>query len=82
MPNGDQIRVRIAGKSVTLSKEMVERTMREATPEPIKKWWVSIGGVHFPIKQVLSAVIGLPTAAFISTDAYRVLRRLGFDIKS
>jgi hypothetical protein len=78
----NQLRFTIAGKHVTLSKQMVEDAMKEVTPEPIKKWWVSIGGVHFPIKQVVAAVIGLPTAAFISTDAYRVLRRLGFEIKS
>jgi hypothetical protein len=82
MTNGNQLRVTIAGKPVTLSKESVEQAMKEATPEPIKKWWVSIGGHHFPIKQVVSAAVGLPTAAFISTDAYRILRRLGFDIKS
>jgi len=82
MTNGNQLRFTIAGKQVSLSKETVEQTMKDATPEPIKKWWVAIGGVHFPIKQVLSMAVGLPTAAFISTDAYRVLRRLGFEIKS
>lgn len=82
MTNGTPIRFTIAGKQVVLNKASVEEAMRSTTPDPIKKWWVSVGGVHFPIKQVLSVAVGLPTAAFISTDAYRILRRLGFEIKS
>jgi hypothetical protein len=44
-------------------------------------WSVRIGDTDFPIKQVLSAATGMPGAAFISTDAYRILTHLGFDLK-
>lgn len=82
MPNNGQMQFTIARKTFLLSKASIEQMLRGSKPEPIKKYWTSIGGVHFPIKQVLSVATNLPTAAFISTDAYRVLSRLGFEINS
>jgi hypothetical protein len=71
----------IGGHAVRLSKEDVERALDGMNPESVKKYWVVISGKEFPIKQVLSVATKIPPAAFISTDAYRVLSRLGFDIK-
>ncbi len=72
----------IAGRRVNLTKESVTSAVRDITPQPIKKYRVSVGEKDFPIKQVVSAASGVPIAAFISTDAYRILTRLGFEVKA
>jgi hypothetical protein len=71
----------VGGKRVTLTKKEAEASVKNLTPDAIKKYSVRIGDRDFPIKQVLSAATGMPGAAFISTDAYRILTRLGFDVK-
>ena len=68
----------LGGKEVTLTKELVERVVRKLEPGPIRRYSVLINGTRYPIKQVVSAVSGQPPAAFIATDAFRVLKRLGF----
>jgi hypothetical protein len=72
----------IGGKRVVLSKNAVEQAVRNAVPGPIKKYSVLIRGVRYPIKQAIALASGQPIAAFISTDAHRVLRRLGFEVDS
>lgn len=71
----------IGGKKVTLNKRTVEAALRNISPEQVKKYSVRIGDHQYPIKQVLSVATGMPSAAFITTDAYRILTRLGFDVK-
>jgi hypothetical protein len=71
----------IGGHAIQLSKEDVERALDGVNPESIKKYWIVISGKEFPIKQALSVAAKIPPAAFISTDAYRVLSRLGFEVK-
>jgi hypothetical protein len=72
----------LGGKEVVLSKKAVEISIRNAIPGPIKKYSVLIRGVRYPIKQVISLASGQPTAVFIATDAYRILKRLGFEVDS
>jgi hypothetical protein len=71
----------IGGHAVQLSKEDVERALEGMNPDTVKKYWIVISGKQFPIKQALSVATNIPPAAFISTDAYRVLSRLGFEVK-
>ncbi len=82
MPTDEAINFTVAGKKISLSKKAVESSVRRVAPDPIKKYWVEIGQFHYPIKQVISVAAGIPTPAFISTDAYRILTRLGFEVKS
>jgi hypothetical protein len=70
----------IGGNKVKLTKEAVEGALRGVEPQTVKKYKVEIGGVFYPIKQVICVASNLPPAAFISTDAYRILRNLGFEI--
>ena len=70
----------IGGNQVVLTKQDVEKALVGVEPERIKKYKVEIGGVFYPIKQVICVVTKIPPAAFISTDAYRVLRNLGFQV--
>ncbi len=71
----------IGGRKISLSKKSVENALRNVKPESISKYRVMVGQSEYPIKQVLSLASGLPTAAFITTTAYRILTRLGFEVK-
>jgi hypothetical protein len=71
----------LGGKKVFLTKKDVETSVRNVLPDPVKKYSVRIGDRQYPIKQVISLAAGVPSVAFISTDAYRLLTRLGFDVK-
>lgn len=70
----------IGGKEVVLSKKAVEYAVRNVEPGPVKKYSVVVRGVRYPIKQVISLASGQPTAAFVGSDAYRILRRLEFEV--
>jgi hypothetical protein len=70
----------VGGKSITLSKETVERAVQNIRPGSIRKYSVVIRGVRYPIKQAVSAASGQPAAVFIATDAYRILKNLGFHV--
>jgi len=70
----------IGGNKVTLTKEAVETALNGVQPDQIRKYKVQIGNVWYPIKQVICVATKLPPAAFISTDAYRILRNLGFEV--
>jgi len=77
----DAIEATIGGNKVTLTKKSVEDALRDVKPTSVKKYRVKIGNSEYPVKQALSVASGMPTAAFITTDAYRILTRLGFEVK-
>lgn len=81
MENNGTMQFTIGGKKVSLSKKSVESALRNVKPETISKYRIAVGQSEFPIKQALSIASGLPTAAFITTTAYRILTRLGFDVR-
>lgn len=72
----------IGGNKILLSKESVEAAMRGVSPERVYKYRVEIHGETYPIKQVICVAAQLPPAAFISTDAFRILKTLGFHVTS
>ncbi|MFC7617279.1 hypothetical protein ACFQV2_31510 [Actinokineospora soli] len=47
-------------------------------PEPVQVHWVEVGGVRFPVKQALEAVLGVNRATFTSHMARLQFARLGF----
>lgn len=46
-----------------------------------RKYYIEFEGEKYPIKQVIAEVTGLPRVAFTAMDAYRILTKLGFDVK-
>ena len=82
MPKNVAVDVTISGKKISLSKKSVEDALKQVKPDQVKKYSVYIGATEYPIKQVVSVACGIPIAAFATPDAYRVLNRLGFDVKS
>jgi hypothetical protein len=52
--------------------------MRGVVPEIGRRYFISIHGVEYPVKQVFAAALGLPVASFPTGYAFNVLQRLGF----
>ena len=74
----------IGGKVYDITKKDIVNSVRNVEPEPFigrRKYYVEIDGKRYPIKQVLALVTGLPRIAFTAMDAYRVLTKLGFEVK-
>jgi len=74
----------IRGRTFSISREDVERVLEKLDPEPLRgraKYYIEYRGKRYPIKQVVSAVTGLPRVAFTAMHAYRVLTALGFEVK-
>lgn len=74
----------IRGKKFNIKKEDIINAVKNADPDPFignRKYYVEINGIKYPIKQVISLVTGLPRVAFTAMDAYRILTKLGFEIK-
>ena len=74
----------IRGRTFNISREDVERVLEKLDPEPLRgraKYYIEYRGKRYPIKQVISAVTGLPRVAFTAMHAYRILTALGFEVK-
>jgi hypothetical protein len=74
----------IRGRTFNISREDVERVLEKLNPEPLRgraKYYIEYRGKRYPIKQVVSAVTGLPRVAFTAMHAYRILTALGFEVK-
>ncbi|MCK4318660.1 hypothetical protein KAW53_07855 [Candidatus Bathyarchaeota archaeon] len=67
----------LRGVGYNLSLESVISTMNGVKPDKITKYYVVIGGEHYPPKQVLSQALGIPKISFTTKDAYDILTRLG-----
>jgi hypothetical protein len=74
----------IRGRTFNISREDVERVLEKLDPEPLRgraKYYIEYRGKRYPIKQVVSAVTGLPRVAFTAMHAYRILTALSFEVK-
>jgi hypothetical protein len=74
----------IRGRTFNISREDIERILENLDPEPLRgraKYYIEYKGKRYPIKQIISAVTGLPRVAFTAMHAYRILTALGFEVK-
>lgn len=74
----------IRGEKFVITRNDVERVLENLEPEPLRgraKYYIEYKGRVYPIKQVVSAVTGLPRVAFTAMHAYRILTALGFEVK-
>ncbi len=72
----------IGGKKYKLTLDEIRCGVRNLEPEPVKKYYVEIDGKNYPIKQVISEILGIPRIIFTSMYAYGVLERLGIKVKT
>ena len=73
----------IRGTRYAITPDDVRNATRGVRPNAAdgrNKYFVTLHGRKYPIKQVLQLVTGLTSPAFISQDAHRILSRLGFEI--
>ena len=74
------MRLKVRGKLYDTTKKEVEKKLFNVEPEIGRKYFVEIRGSYYPIKQVVGEAFSLPRAEFITQEAYRILRNLGFKI--
>jgi len=74
------INFKLRGKSYTLSLDDVVSSMKGIRPDGIVKYYVRIGDIDYPPKQVLSESVGIQRIIFTTKDAYDILTRLGFGV--
>jgi hypothetical protein len=68
----------IGGRELRGTAREVAERIQGMEPERIGEWFTEIGGVKYPVKQVLAVYSGWPRT-FTSADAIRFLHRWGFD---
>lgn len=83
----------LGGEPFDLEKEDVLKSMKNVVPGPIRKYAIRIHGHKYPVKQCVALAVTeklrktksdneftFEVAQFTAHDAYRVLKKLGFDI--
>lgn len=75
------VRVVVSGKEYEVTREEVIAKMQGVKPKAIRAWQVEVNGVTYPIKQVMETALGIPVLAFGSVNAFRLLSKLGFEVK-
>jgi len=78
------VKFTIRGRIYDITREDIINAIRDVEPEPLtgkRKYYIEINGKQYPIKQVVGLVTRLPRIAFTAMDAYRILTKLGFEVK-
>lgn len=73
----------IRGRDFDITAEQVRSGVEHVAPierDGRNKFYVSLAGYDYPIKQVISRATRLPRIEFTAQDAYRILTKLGFQI--
>ena len=70
----------LRGKSFEKDRDDVVRALKGASPGRIQKYSTVVDGTSFPIRQVVSALTGVPAIEITSQDAYRILQKFGLSI--
>lgn len=70
------------GRRMQLTREMLQRAARRATPDPITKYVVSVAGKSFPPKQLIAEALGVGRQDFDARQACHWLRQLDYPVNS
>jgi len=68
----------LGGVSYEVTRAQFEARLGKIDPEPIRKYWVAIGGRRFPVKQAVGVGLGAERASFSSGQALSILHKLGY----
>jgi hypothetical protein len=74
------VKFRLRGKVYSLTRTKVEDAVEHEAPGDVDTYFVTIGGKKYPAKQVVSLALDVSPSDFISTDATRILTKLGFEV--
>jgi hypothetical protein len=80
VPAEATMRFRIDGEDFDKEPEDVEAAMRGVRPERIQQLAGKVGGVWFPVRQVVGVLVGRRPQDLNSGASMRILRRLGFEV--
>ncbi|MGO9275037.1 MAG: hypothetical protein ACLQOO_33195 [Terriglobia bacterium] len=72
---------RLRGRHYSLTRSNVEEAVKHATPGDVGTYSVTVAGKEYPPKQILALALRVSPSEFISTDATRTLKKLGFEIR-
>lgn len=72
----------LRGNSYDLQQADISRAVKGIEPGPIRLYAITLDDRQFPIKQVVSLATGVSVAEFTAHDAFRILKKLGFEINS
>ncbi len=74
----------LGGLERELDSDMVWKAAQQHAPDPIgglHRYYVDIGGRRYPVKQLFSLATGIQRNEFITNEAVRHLKRLGFTVE-
>jgi hypothetical protein len=74
------VKFTLRGRSFEKEKADVAKAAKGLPPGRIQKYSTVVNGTRFPIRQLVSALTGVPTIEITSQDAYRILQKFGFEI--
>lgn len=77
---GKTMRFMIDGEDFDKEPEDVEAAMRGVRPERIQQLAGKVGGVWYPVRQVVGELVGRRPQDLNSGASMRILRRLGFEV--
>lgn len=75
----------IGGRGYEIDKKTIIEAVKGVVPKPTdnrNKYYVEISSKRYPIKQPIHLALNLPYIVFSAADAYRILKKLGFEIHS
>lgn len=67
----------VGGRSFSYTKKQITERMRGEKPEDARTHVVEVGGLAYPVKQVIGTVTGWERTSFTSLEARRVLGSVG-----
>src|SRR5215210_3204670 len=62
----------------SLTPQQLIDALRDQTPEPIKGWYVLVGGLRFPLVQAWECATNQPRSRYETDKATRLFEQLGF----
>ena len=74
------VKFTLRGRAFEKGREDLAKAAKGLTPGRIQKYSAVVNGTQFPIRQLVSALTGVPSIEITSQDAYRILQRFGLEI--
>ena len=69
------------GRTFYLSRAKVEHSLLKIAPQRVTKYGLAIHGREYPVRQVLAIATETPMIEWSTSNAYRILQKLGFEIR-
>ena len=77
----NELQVTNRGKTFNLSRAGVEASLTNVRPERVTKYGVEAHGREYSLLQAIATATGTPRIEGSTVNAYRILQRLGFEIR-